>query len=104
MVLMKEDGVFDDMKGKDKIVFGNIYQIYDWYREYVKYIMYGGMFSIIILLNCMMLGKWYRIFFFIVCVVLWRQLLQRKYCWVEDFCGGFLWYRMSFLFFLCWFI
>jgi hypothetical protein len=23
------------MKGKDKIVFGNIHQIYDWHREYV---------------------------------------------------------------------
>ena len=38
MALMKEDGVPDDMKGKDKIVFGNIHQIYDWHREYVKYI------------------------------------------------------------------
>lgn len=36
MALMKEDGVPDDMKGKDKIVFGNIHQIYDWHREYVK--------------------------------------------------------------------
>lgn len=35
MALMKEDGVPDDMKGKDKIVFGNIQQIYDWHREYV---------------------------------------------------------------------
>ncbi|KAL8182720.1 UNVERIFIED_CONTAM: hypothetical protein K2H54_062402 [Gekko kuhli] len=35
MTLMKEDGVPDDMKGKDKIVFGNIHQIYDWHREYV---------------------------------------------------------------------
>lgn len=37
MALMKEDGVPDDMKGKDKIVFGNIHQIYDWHREYVQY-------------------------------------------------------------------
>lgn len=37
MALMKEDGVPDDMKGKDKIVFGNIHQIYDWHREYVRY-------------------------------------------------------------------
>lgn len=36
MALMKEDGVPDDMKGKDKIVFGNIHQIYDWHREYVE--------------------------------------------------------------------
>lgn len=35
MALMKEDGVPDDMKGKDKIVFGNIQQIYDWHRECV---------------------------------------------------------------------
>lgn len=34
MALMKEDGVPDDMKGKDKIVFGNIHQIYDWHREF----------------------------------------------------------------------
>lgn len=33
---MKEEGVPDDMKGKDKIVFGNINQIYDWHKEYVK--------------------------------------------------------------------
>lgn len=39
MALMKEDGVPDDMKGKDKIVFGNIHQIYDWHREYVKPIL-----------------------------------------------------------------
>uniref|UniRef100_A0A8C7Q8B8 non-specific serine/threonine protein kinase n=1 Tax=Oncorhynchus mykiss TaxID=8022 RepID=A0A8C7Q8B8_ONCMY len=31
---MKEDGVPDDMRGKDKIVFGNIHQIYDWHREF----------------------------------------------------------------------
>lgn len=30
---MKEEGVPDDMKGKDKIVFGNIQQIYDWHKE-----------------------------------------------------------------------
>lgn len=35
MARMKEEGVPDDMKGKDKIVFGNIHQIYDWHREYV---------------------------------------------------------------------
>ncbi|KAJ8789146.1 hypothetical protein J1605_022247 [Eschrichtius robustus] len=44
MALMKEDGVPDDMKGKDKIVFGNIHQIYDWHREYERrlhmYIVY----------------------------------------------------------------
>uniref|UniRef100_A0A803TRN3 Trio Rho guanine nucleotide exchange factor n=1 Tax=Anolis carolinensis TaxID=28377 RepID=A0A803TRN3_ANOCA len=34
MALMKEDGVPDDMKGKDKIVFGNIHQIYDWHRDF----------------------------------------------------------------------
>ncbi|CAB1334216.1 unnamed protein product [Coregonus sp. 'balchen'] len=31
---MKEDGVPDDMRGKDKIVFGNIHQIYDWHRDF----------------------------------------------------------------------
>lgn len=35
MIRMKEEGVPDDMKGKDKIVFGNIHQIYDWHKEYV---------------------------------------------------------------------
>lgn len=35
MSRMKEEGVPDDMKGKDKIVFGNIHQIYDWHKEYV---------------------------------------------------------------------
>jgi len=24
------------MEGKDKIVFGNIHQIFDWHREYAK--------------------------------------------------------------------
>lgn len=35
MSRMKEEGVPDDMRGKDKIVFGNIHQIYDWHKEYV---------------------------------------------------------------------
>ncbi|XP_063041781.1 triple functional domain protein isoform X4 [Engraulis encrasicolus] len=34
MTRMKEDGVPDDMKGKDKIVFGNIHQIYDWHKDF----------------------------------------------------------------------
>ncbi|XP_072431278.1 triple functional domain protein isoform X4 [Chiloscyllium punctatum] len=34
ITVMKEDGVPDDMKGKDKIVFGNIHQIYDWHRDF----------------------------------------------------------------------
>nr|XP_043908532.1 triple functional domain protein-like isoform X4 [Solea senegalensis] len=34
MTRMKEEGVPDDMKGKDKIVFGNIHQIYDWHKEF----------------------------------------------------------------------
>lgn len=34
MSRMREQGVPDDMKGKDKAVFGNINQIYDWHREY----------------------------------------------------------------------
>uniref|UniRef100_A0A1A8QPB2 Trio Rho guanine nucleotide exchange factor n=1 Tax=Nothobranchius pienaari TaxID=704102 RepID=A0A1A8QPB2_9TELE len=34
MSRMKEEGVPDDMKGKDKIVFGNIYQIYDWHKDF----------------------------------------------------------------------
>lgn len=38
MCRMKEEGVPDDMRGKDKIVFGNIHQIYDWHKEYVNFI------------------------------------------------------------------
>uniref|UniRef100_A0A4W4HEF5 DH domain-containing protein n=1 Tax=Electrophorus electricus TaxID=8005 RepID=A0A4W4HEF5_ELEEL len=34
MARMREEGVPDDMKGKDKIVFGNIHQIYDWHRDF----------------------------------------------------------------------
>uniref|UniRef100_A0A7N6B1E8 non-specific serine/threonine protein kinase n=1 Tax=Anabas testudineus TaxID=64144 RepID=A0A7N6B1E8_ANATE len=34
MSQMKEEGVPDDMKGKDKIVFGNIHQIYDWHKDF----------------------------------------------------------------------
>lgn len=30
-------GIPEDMRGKDKIVFGNIQQIYDWHRESVTY-------------------------------------------------------------------
>ncbi|XP_013864658.1 triple functional domain protein [Austrofundulus limnaeus] len=33
MSRMKEEGLPDDMKGKDKIVFGNIHQIYDWHKD-----------------------------------------------------------------------
>lgn len=33
MKRMEEKGVSEDMKGKDKIVFGNIHQIYDWHKE-----------------------------------------------------------------------
>ncbi|XP_028991626.1 kalirin isoform X5 [Betta splendens] len=31
---IEEKGIPDDMKGKDKIVFGNIHQIYDWHRDF----------------------------------------------------------------------
>uniref|UniRef100_A0A8C5TXU3 Kalirin n=1 Tax=Malurus cyaneus samueli TaxID=2593467 RepID=A0A8C5TXU3_9PASS len=34
MKRMEEKGVSEDMKGKDKIVFGNIHQIYDWHRDF----------------------------------------------------------------------
>ncbi|KAG5842409.1 hypothetical protein ANANG_G00177350 [Anguilla anguilla] len=34
MARMKDDGMLDDMKGKDKIVFGNIHQIYDWHKDF----------------------------------------------------------------------
>ncbi|XP_075466191.1 kalirin-like [Ascaphus truei] len=31
---MEEKGAPEDMKGKDKIVFGNIHQIYDWHKDF----------------------------------------------------------------------
>ncbi|XP_076012921.1 rho guanine nucleotide exchange factor 25 isoform X2 [Genypterus blacodes] len=34
MATMAQQGVPEDMKGKDKIVFGNIHQIYDWHKDY----------------------------------------------------------------------
>ncbi|XP_076464280.1 kalirin-like [Babylonia areolata] len=33
MGYMKENPMPEDLEGKDKIVFGNIHQIYDWHRE-----------------------------------------------------------------------
>ena len=37
---MKEEGVPDDMRGKEKMVFGNIHQIYDWHKEYSSCSLY----------------------------------------------------------------
>ncbi|KAJ8257472.1 hypothetical protein GJAV_G00185960 [Gymnothorax javanicus] len=34
MATMNSKGVPEEMKGKDKIVFGNIHQIYDWHKDY----------------------------------------------------------------------
>uniref|UniRef100_A0A4W5NZU8 non-specific serine/threonine protein kinase n=1 Tax=Hucho hucho TaxID=62062 RepID=A0A4W5NZU8_9TELE len=31
---IEDKGVPEDMKGKDKIVFGNIHQIYDWHKDF----------------------------------------------------------------------
>ncbi|KAG7275464.1 hypothetical protein CRUP_008321 [Coryphaenoides rupestris] len=31
---MREEGIPTDMKGKDKMVFGNVQQIYDWHKDY----------------------------------------------------------------------
>lgn len=36
MATMNAKGIPEDMKGKDKIVFGNIHQIYDWHKEWVN--------------------------------------------------------------------
>lgn len=33
MATMNAKGIPEDMKGKDKIVFGNIHQIFDWHKE-----------------------------------------------------------------------
>ncbi|CAK6951441.1 rho guanine nucleotide exchange factor 25 isoform X2 [Scomber scombrus] len=34
MATMTSKGMPEDMKGKDKIVFGNIHQIFDWHKDY----------------------------------------------------------------------
>ncbi|XP_046895602.1 rho guanine nucleotide exchange factor 25 isoform X2 [Hypomesus transpacificus] len=34
MATMSSRGTPEDMKGKDKIVFGNIHQIFDWHKDY----------------------------------------------------------------------
>uniref|UniRef100_A0A8B9HTA5 Kalirin RhoGEF kinase n=1 Tax=Astyanax mexicanus TaxID=7994 RepID=A0A8B9HTA5_ASTMX len=34
IMLVVEKGVPEDMTGKDKIVFGNIHQIYDWHKDF----------------------------------------------------------------------
>ncbi|XP_061688938.1 rho guanine nucleotide exchange factor 25 isoform X2 [Syngnathoides biaculeatus] len=34
MATMANQGVPEDLKGKDRIVFGNIHQIYDWHKSY----------------------------------------------------------------------
>uniref|UniRef100_A0AAR2KZD6 Rho guanine nucleotide exchange factor 25 n=1 Tax=Pygocentrus nattereri TaxID=42514 RepID=A0AAR2KZD6_PYGNA len=34
MATINAKGVPEDMKGKDKIVFGNIHQIFDWHKDY----------------------------------------------------------------------
>ncbi|XP_072306037.1 rho guanine nucleotide exchange factor 25 isoform X1 [Eucyclogobius newberryi] len=34
MGTMNAKGIPEDMKGKDKIVFGNIHQIFDWHKDY----------------------------------------------------------------------
>ncbi|XP_063808402.1 rho guanine nucleotide exchange factor 25 isoform X3 [Pseudophryne corroboree] len=34
MGTMSTQGIPEDMKGKDKIVFGNIHQIFDWHKDY----------------------------------------------------------------------
>lgn len=39
MKTIEEKGVPDDMKGKEKIVFGNIHRIHDWHREYVSHVV-----------------------------------------------------------------
>jgi len=39
LIPMQEVAMPAGMENKDKIVFGNIHQIYDWHREYVCYIL-----------------------------------------------------------------
>lgn len=33
MATMAGQGVPEEMRGKDRMVFGNIHQIYDWHKE-----------------------------------------------------------------------
>ena len=33
MKIMRDEGIPEDLEGRDKIVFGNIHQIYDWHNE-----------------------------------------------------------------------
>lgn len=99
MALMKEDGVPDDMKGKDKIVFGNIHQIYDWHREYVQYTpcLTVGSVSSPAELHHSLVGRvgedisW--LFHFTTCLASCRQLVQKKYCFAEKFSGCISWHE-----------
>ncbi|XP_072308849.1 rho guanine nucleotide exchange factor 25 isoform X2 [Eucyclogobius newberryi] len=34
MTAMTNQGIPEEMKGKDRIIFGNIHQIYDWHKDY----------------------------------------------------------------------
>uniref|UniRef100_A0AAV2M6E7 DH domain-containing protein n=2 Tax=Knipowitschia caucasica TaxID=637954 RepID=A0AAV2M6E7_KNICA len=34
MTAMTRQGIPEEMKGKDRIIFGNIHQIYDWHKDY----------------------------------------------------------------------
>ncbi|KAK7915713.1 hypothetical protein WMY93_011474 [Mugilogobius chulae] len=34
MAAMTNQGIPEEMKGKDRIIFGNIHQIYDWHKDY----------------------------------------------------------------------
>ncbi|XP_067385674.1 rho guanine nucleotide exchange factor 25 [Emydura macquarii macquarii] len=34
MATMRARGIPEEMRGKDKIIFGNIHQIYDWHKDY----------------------------------------------------------------------
>lgn len=45
MATMANQGVPEDMKGKDRIVFGNIHQIYDWHKEWVRVRGVSSVFS-----------------------------------------------------------
>lgn len=50
MATINTKGVPEDMKGKDKIVFGNIHQIYDWHKEWVS--LPGCVFCKCFFLSC----------------------------------------------------
>lgn len=56
MTTMANQGIPEDMKGKDRILFGNIQQIYDWHKEWVTIIFF--IFPACVPFSCNISCKW----------------------------------------------